>query len=92
MRTKGSKNTVKLPSNYDTGCPEINFWKAILARACKDVGWHYARIMVEDFEKTEIGKAAKHRREKGLSINVNTEMEEVVCWWVHKYVNERWCA
>jgi len=90
MRTRGSKNSVSLPSSYDTGWGEVNFWQAILAQAYKDVKWHYAKEMVEAFEQTDIGKEAKRRRELELPCNVDVAMIMETAWWVVEYVNERW--
>ena len=78
-RTKGSVNMVKLPSSYDTGCPAVNFWLAILGQARKDINWHYAKIMWADF------KEAEYYGRKSPDI-LGT------AWWVVEYVNERWCG
>lgn len=80
MRTPGSPNTVKLPSSYSIGCPEINFWLAILGQAYKDTRWHYAKIMRDDFGKTELYRQKKAPDVLGTA------------WWVVEYVNERWCG
>ena len=78
-RTPGSKNSVKLPSRYDTGDGAMNFWLAILGQAKKDTGWHYAKIMWSDFKKTEY-------------YGRNAPDVLGTAWWVVEYVNERWCG
>ena len=81
MRTPGTKNSVKLPSRYEIGNGAVNFWLAILGQAYKDKGWHYAKIMRADFQRTELYRMGK--RSPDILGTV---------WWVVEYVNERWCA
>ena len=71
MRTKGSKNKVKLPTSYEMGCPAINFYLGILRQAKAD----NAQMWV-DFQKTELYTAGIKGKIDALE----------TAWWICKYL------
>lgn len=63
-RSKGSKNTVQLPTSYEMGCPVVNLVMAVVARAKADEGTEYTNGFWSEFIETETYK-------KGLKGSIN---------------------
>ncbi len=77
MRTKGSTNTVKLPTSYEMGDGDVNLVMAVVARAKADEGTEYANGFWSEFLETETYK-------KGLRGSLN--VLSMACglgsyWW-----------